>query len=113
MAITNQERVGKAMELLRAGLGPFVEREMRSVYQDKTQAQAALLMGEDRLLAKKPVVEWDAAALLGIDAVLKDGGVTKLSAVKRVVLAWNKISPGNPVTKTAGTVVRTLSRGAR
>jgi hypothetical protein len=62
MAITNQERVGKAMELLRAGLGPFVEREMRSVYQDKTQAQAALLMGEDRLLAKKPVVEWDAAA---------------------------------------------------
>lgn len=32
MAITNQERVGKAMELLRAGLAPFVEREMKSVY---------------------------------------------------------------------------------
>ena len=26
MAITNQDRVGKAMELLRAGLAPFVER---------------------------------------------------------------------------------------
>src|SRR5436189_134471 len=26
MAITNQERVGKAMDLLRAGLSPFVER---------------------------------------------------------------------------------------
>jgi hypothetical protein len=79
MAITNQERVGKAMELLRAGLAPF----------------------------------WDVAALLGIDAVLKDGGVTKLSAVKRVVLVGNKISPGNPVTKADGTVVRTLSRAAR
>jgi len=30
MAITNQERVGKAMELLRAGLAPFVERELKS-----------------------------------------------------------------------------------
>ena len=30
MAITNHERVGKAMELLRAGLAPFVEREFKS-----------------------------------------------------------------------------------
>ncbi|MCA9626717.1 MAG: hypothetical protein KC766_03580, partial [Myxococcales bacterium] len=29
MAITNQERVGKGMELLRDGLRPFIEREMR------------------------------------------------------------------------------------
>ena len=28
MALTNQERVAKAMELLREGLVPFVEREM-------------------------------------------------------------------------------------
>ena len=27
MAITNYERVGKAMALLKAGLAPFVERE--------------------------------------------------------------------------------------
>ncbi len=46
--------------------------------------------------------------LLGIDAVLKDAGVAKLPAVKRVVLVGNKISPGNPVTKSDGTVVRTL-----
>jgi len=32
MAITNQERVGKAMELLRAGLAPFVEREWKVLY---------------------------------------------------------------------------------
>jgi len=46
--------------------------------------------------------------LLGIDAVLKDAGVAKLPAVKRVVLVGNRISPGNPVTKSDGTVVRTL-----
>ena len=33
MAITNQERVGKAMDLLRTGLAPFVEREFKSQHQ--------------------------------------------------------------------------------
>ncbi|MBI4527695.1 MAG: DUF499 domain-containing protein [Deltaproteobacteria bacterium] len=46
--------------------------------------------------------------LLGIDAVLKEAGVSTLPKVKRVVLVGNKISPGNPVTKGDGTVVRTL-----
>ncbi len=46
--------------------------------------------------------------LVGIDAVLKEAGATQLPAVKRVVLVGNKISPGNPVTKSDGTVVRTL-----
>lgn len=32
MALTNQERVGKAMELLRAGLVPFVEREIINIH---------------------------------------------------------------------------------
>jgi len=44
----------------------------------------------------------------GIDTVLKDAGVSKLPKVSRVVLVGNKISPGNPVTKKDGTVVRTL-----
>ncbi len=34
MAITNHERVGKAMDLLKSGLAPFIEREMRSQYQE-------------------------------------------------------------------------------
>ena len=29
MAMTNQERVGKAIDLLRTGLAPFVEREVQ------------------------------------------------------------------------------------
>jgi hypothetical protein len=64
MAITNHERVGKALELLKAGLGPFVEREVRNAYQDRAPAQVARLMGEDRLLASKPLADWDAAGLL-------------------------------------------------
>ncbi len=64
MAMTNHERVGKSLEILKTGLAPFVEREMKTVHKDKAAAQAALLMGEDRVLAKKPVAEWDAAGLL-------------------------------------------------
>ena len=33
MAITNHERVGKAMDLLKQGLGPFVEREFKELLQ--------------------------------------------------------------------------------
>ncbi len=46
--------------------------------------------------------------LPGIDSVLAEAGVKTLPVVKRVVLVGNKISPGNPVTKADGTVVRTF-----
>lgn len=47
--------------------------------------------------------------LLGIDTVLKAANAEKLPEhVNRVVLVGNKISPGNPRTKSDGTVVRTL-----
>ncbi len=43
-----------------------------------------------------------------MDAVLAEAGVKSLPKAKCVVLVGNKISPGNPVTKPDGTVVRTL-----
>lgn len=64
MAISNHERVGKALELLKVGLGPFVEREFTSTYKDRAATETSRFMGEDRLNAKKPMEEWDAAALL-------------------------------------------------
>jgi hypothetical protein len=64
MAITNHERIGKAMDLLKEGLAPFAEREFRNVYAESALAQARRLMGEDRLLADKPLHHWDATALL-------------------------------------------------
>jgi predicted AAA+ superfamily ATPase len=64
MAITNQERVGKAMELLRAGLAPYVEREFKSLHQSRATDVARGYLSDDRTAAKKPIGEWDAAALL-------------------------------------------------
>lgn len=46
--------------------------------------------------------------LLGIDEVMKIAEVSQLPKIKRVVLVGNKISPGNPTTKSDGTIVRTL-----
>jgi len=50
--------------------------------------------------------------LLGIDQVMKEAGKANgtpaLPTIKRVVLVGNRISPGNPVVKADGTVVRTL-----
>lgn len=46
--------------------------------------------------------------LVGVDGVLAEAGVKSLPKAKSVVLVGNKISPGNPVTKPDGTVVRTL-----
>jgi predicted AAA+ superfamily ATPase len=64
MAITNQERVGKAMELLRAGLAPFVEREFKNLHQAQAADAARRYLGDDRTVAKKQLVDWDVAALL-------------------------------------------------
>ena len=35
MAITNHERVGKALDLLKDGLRPFLERELKEQYQQR------------------------------------------------------------------------------
>ncbi|MFN3286699.1 MAG: Swt1 family HEPN domain-containing protein, partial [bacterium] len=66
MALTNRERVGKALELLRAGLGTFVEREFQSQYRDQAHAEAMRLLGDDRVAVRKPIREWDVAALLKV-----------------------------------------------
>lgn len=64
MAITNHERVGKTMDLLKQGLGSFVDREFKTVHKAQALAEATRYLGEDRMLAKKGIGEWDAAALL-------------------------------------------------
>jgi len=66
MAITNRDRVGKALELLRSGLAPFVEREFRSAFAERAQSELLRALGDDRLNSKKPPAEWDAAALLKV-----------------------------------------------
>ena len=64
MAITNHERVGKAMELLRTGLGAFVEREIKSAHPGPYPARETLRYLDNQKLAGRPIPEWDAHALL-------------------------------------------------
>jgi len=64
VAITDHDRVGKAMELLKGGLGPFVEREFKSTCKDRAAAEVVRYLGEDRPNAKKSIAEKDVAALL-------------------------------------------------
>jgi predicted AAA+ superfamily ATPase len=65
MAITNHERVGKALDSLRAGLAPFVEREFAGRHRDQAQAIVRrYLAPEDRINAGREVAQWDAAGLL-------------------------------------------------
>ena len=64
MAITNHDRVGKALELLKDGLASFVDREFKNTYGDKAAAEANLRLGEDRINAGKAISAWDTALLL-------------------------------------------------
>jgi len=64
MAVTNHERVGKALELLKNGLGPFVEREIKTLPDETARTLMDRFAGDDRLFIDKPLPQWDVAALL-------------------------------------------------
>lgn len=66
MAMTNYERVGKALELLRAGLAEFVEREFQRAFGNNAQVKALQFLGDDRMASQKPIHQWDSAALLKV-----------------------------------------------
>lgn len=64
MAITNQERVGKAMELLRDGLRPFVECEMKAQVGEIWSQVVAEVLTDSRLGKGKGEATNDVAVLL-------------------------------------------------
>ena len=65
MALTNQERIGNALDLLKAGLGPFVEREIQGALKSgRVGAHQLRDYAEDRVLRNRPISEWDVAGLL-------------------------------------------------
>ncbi len=65
MVLSNYERVGKALELLKQGLAPYIERELQSRLDPK-EMQSMILQytSNDRMLAGKGISQWDVAALL-------------------------------------------------
>jgi hypothetical protein len=52
MSISNHERVGRALNLLKEGLYPYIEREMRSVYKDHWTLAATAFVNEDQTLRR-------------------------------------------------------------
>jgi hypothetical protein len=51
--MSNNQRVGDALELLRKGLAPFVERELKAAYGDAWPATVVGLLGMEGAPAKK------------------------------------------------------------
>ena len=49
MAISNHERVGKALELLKEGLRPFVERELKTYHGDRWTSEVKEVLTDTRL----------------------------------------------------------------
>ena len=97
MAPTNQERVGKALELLRAGLAPFVEREVQSnVKAGRVHMDVLRRFSDDPLLNSKPISQWDAGALLRLmwdtwnDVFSRTLGYAERSLVSELRDARNK-----------------------
>ena len=91
MAITNHERVGKGLELLKSGLGPFVEREVVAAAKSKAVNMDSIRrFVEDPNLADKSINEWDAAAQLKLmwetwnDVFRKILGHTERSLVSEI-----------------------------
>ncbi len=60
MAQSNHERVGKALDLLRKGLYPYVEREMKAAYGKDWPLDARDALRDDW----NNGVNWDSQALL-------------------------------------------------
>lgn len=52
MAISNHERIGRALNTLKDGLHPYIEREMRNIYKDKWLLAATPFVDDDRTLRR-------------------------------------------------------------
>ena len=66
MALSNLDRVNKGLELLRKGLGPFIEREMKAEYKSYWEAEAIDCFPEGHHSRTLEPDEWDVQALLVI-----------------------------------------------
>src|SRR3990172_1314020 len=68
MAITNHERVGKALDLLKDGLGPFLERELKSEYQQRwfEEVKATLSPQQLTVAGTEKDPQWEIATVLAV-----------------------------------------------
>jgi predicted AAA+ superfamily ATPase len=96
MAMTNHERVGKALELLKTGLAPFVEREFKSKYGDDWAFEVKDVLTDTRLGAGKGDALNDVAVLLVVmdrkwgDVFRQILGKTERSLVNEIMAVRNR-----------------------
>ena len=98
MAITNHERVSKALDLLRDGLGPFVQREFSNEFgpRDALDGARAYFGHGSRLSTTGTLIQWDSAALLSLmvyswgDVFRQTLGHTERSLVSELLEWRNK-----------------------
>src|SRR5262245_36436580 len=72
MAITNHERVGKALELLKEGLWPFVEREIKSRFGEKWSLEIQDVLRDTRLGGKDKIPKDVLVQLVVMDRTWSD-----------------------------------------
>ena len=66
MALSNLDRVNKGLDLLRKGLLPYVEKEMKAEYQNYWEMEAQECFPDGHHSRNLSPEEWDVAALLAI-----------------------------------------------
>jgi len=67
MALSNHERIGKALDALKAGLPQFVERELKSAHGTKWWATVKQITGSGRQVGgTEAAPEWDAGSVLKV-----------------------------------------------
>ncbi len=122
MAITNHERVGKALDLLKDGLRPFVERELKAQHAQQwfEQVRSAVGPAQERLFLNESEPPWDAASLLAVmwnqwnlvfKKTLGQAERTLVSELRDVRNAWahQKVFSGDDAYRALDSVARLLS----
>ena len=97
MAVTNHERIGKALDVLKAGLPGFVERELKAAHGTKWWATVNQVAGPStQIRGTENAPEWDAAALLKVlwdcwnEVFSKTLGRAERSIVSELIEVRNK-----------------------
>jgi predicted AAA+ superfamily ATPase len=102
MAISNHERVGKALELLREGLRPFVERELKTYHGAGWSSEVKEVLMDTRLGAGKSDAMQDVAVQLVLmdrtwgDVFRKTLGKAERSLVNELLDVRNRWAHQNP-----------------
>jgi hypothetical protein len=89
MAITNSERVGKALDLLKDGLRPYVERELKATYKNRWLETAKPSFPNWQQPGKDGEgLNWDSQAILQVMCDLWNDCFKKILGVSERNLAF-------------------------